>query len=216
MSERGFDFIVGGIEDGIISTLGSALLIGIEGGYVKKIDAYSGELDAEQLRRALSDLTPQLPLMLVSYGDGEDTLDPPTFPYQGAPRSYRHDCTFTVMCLSGNARSEKARRRGFGASPGVYKMIADSQRLLGGVKLKGVIAGTGNRVPLNTEPFRYAGVEYIARLPELTAYAVHFDTYFRFSEPDRSQPGQLVRELVITVENTFEKGENNLPGVVLS
>ncbi|HEX8090891.1 MAG TPA: phage protein Gp37 [Blastocatellia bacterium] len=210
--ERGFDFIVGGIEDGIIDTLKAALLVTPQGGYLKSIEGYSGELDADQLRKALGDLTPRLPLMLVSYGEGEDTLDPATAPFQGMPRSYRHDCTFTVICVSGNARGEKARRRG---STGVYKMIADVRRLLGGVKLKGRVAGTDEMVTLNPEPFRYGGVEYIAQLPELTAYAVHFDTYFRHGEPDRSQPGQPVRELVITIENTFEKGESNLPGVTI-
>jgi phage gp37-like protein len=167
MSEgRGFDFIVGGIEDGIIDTLKAALLLTPQGGYLKKIDSYSGELDSEQFRKALGELTPQLPLILVSYGDGDDTLDPATVPFQGMPRSYRHDCTFTVMCLSGNARGEKARRRG---STGVYKMITDVRSLLGGVKFKGRVVETDEMVTLNTEPFRYAGVEYIARLPELTA-----------------------------------------------
>jgi hypothetical protein len=216
MSDHGFDFIVGGIEDGIISTLKADLLLkpdpltGTQVGYVKKIDTYSGELDSEQLRRALSDLTPQLPLMLVSYGDGEDTQDPRTVPFQGMPRFYRHDCTFTVICLSGDARGEKSRRRGM---VGVYKMITDVRSLLGGVKFQTPV---GNEmVTLNSEPLIYAGVEYITRLADLTAYAVHFDTYFRHREPDRSQPGQLVQELVITIENTFEKGESNLPGVVL-
>ena len=213
MSEHGFDYIVGGIEDGIIAALSAALGVEADNGYVKTVASYGGELDSQKLREALNALTPRLPLMLVSYADGEDIEDPKTVPFAGAPRFYRHDCTFTVICCSADARSDKARRRGSGSSVGVYKMIADVRALLGGVRFTAIDGP--ETVRLNQEPFRYAGIEYLARLQELTAYAVHFDTYFRFSEPDRSQPGPLVEELVFTVENTFEKGDSNLPGVVL-
>jgi phage gp37-like protein len=66
---RSFDFIVGGIEDGILAALAELKIS--EGGYLKTLDTYSGELDSEQLRRALSDITPTMPAMLVAYGSGE-------------------------------------------------------------------------------------------------------------------------------------------------
>ncbi|MGA9768278.1 MAG: phage protein Gp37 [Blastocatellia bacterium] len=217
MSDQAFDFIIGGIEDGMIDALWQAVgrrkVDDIDVGYVKKIDSYGGELDSAKLREALSSLTPQLPLMLVSYADGDDTLDPAVVSHNGSPRFYRHDCTFTVICCSGNARGEKARRRGATGAVGIYKMISDVRTVLGGLGIMAVL-GTDSFL-LNSEPLRFAGVEYITRLTDLTAYAVHFETWFRLGEPDRSQPGQLVHEVVFDVQNTFEKGESNLPGVFL-
>jgi phage gp37-like protein len=211
-----FDFTVGGIEDGIIAALTPLKAVGNEAGYLKTLDTYSGQLDGEQLRRALDDLTPMMPAMLVAYGDGKDVEDPATVPFQGAARLFRHDCTFTVICLSDNARSEKARRRGAVGGVGVYRMIEDARARLGGLKLIAETDGSPpEQIVLNGEPLKYAGVEYLARLPELTAYAVHFDTWFRFSEPDRGVVGPLAQELIFTVSNEYQKGDRNLPGVVL-
>jgi hypothetical protein len=70
-------------------------------------------------------------------------------------------------------------------------------------------------VLLNPEPLKPTGVEYLARLPELTAYALHYDTYFKYVTPDRTTQGLLVQELIFGVDNTYEKGESNLPGVAL-
>jgi hypothetical protein len=206
-----FDLRIAGIEDGILNEL-DTLKVGQENGYAKTVASYAGELDAEQLRRALGELTPKLPMFLVSYGDGKDTLNPATSSLPGEPRHYRHDCSFTVICCSGDARGDKARRRGVGDKVGVYKMIQDARWLLGGVRFFATIES--QQVYLNAEPLRYGDVEYLARLPELTAYAVHFDTWFRFSEQDRTTPGTLVEELIVEVENTYPKGETNLPGVV--
>ena len=91
-------------------------------------------------------------------------------------------------------------------------MIADVRETLGGLKFTALDGA--EPVLLNPEPLKYAGVEYLTRLPDLTAYAVHFDTYIRFEEKDRRQSGPLVREVVIDVENTYPKTEANLPGVV--
>ena len=113
---RGFDFFISNIEDGILAALRSEL------DYVKDFATYGGELDSEQLRRALGELTSRLPLILVSYGDGQDVQDPRTAAVMDEPRIYRHDCTFTVICCSGDARGDLARRRN---ATGTYKMIAD-------------------------------------------------------------------------------------------
>jgi hypothetical protein len=210
---KNFEYIISGIEDGIIAALDQAIGNISNGGYINTIATYSGELDREQIKHAIGALTAKFPLLLVSYAEGEDVLDPPTPAVKGKPRHYRHDCSFTVICCSDNARGEKARRRGAGTSAGVYRMISDVRTILGGLRLW---AQEGEeKFLLNHEPFRYADVEYVAKLPELTAYAVHFETYFRFSEPDRSEQGPLVSELVFDVENTYQKGETNLPGVVL-
>lgn len=205
---RDFDFVIGGIEDGIMAALDTAVGVANEG-YVKAIASYGGELDGEQLKRALGELQSRMPLLLVAYGDGDDIEDPPTVPVAGEPRCFRHDCTFTVVCCSADARGDKARRRG---GKGVYKMISDVREALGGLTL--IADVEGEQIRLNDDPLKYDGVEYLARLPDLTAYAVHFATYFRYSEPDRTEQGELVSELIFTVDNTYQKGDSNLPGVV--
>jgi hypothetical protein len=90
--------------------------------------------------------------------------------------------------------------------------------LIGGVQFRATIDNESKI--LNSEPLRFAGVDHIARLKDLTAYAVHFGTWFRYGETDRRQTGlPLVQEVVIEidnrVDNTFPKTGANRPGVVL-
>lgn len=209
-----FDQIIGGIEDGIIAALQAAVGVAVEDGYVKTVTSYGGEMESGEVVEALRTLMPRLPVLFVAYGSGEDTLNPATQPaLAGEPRHFRHDCGFTVICCDNNARGEKSRRRGAPGAVGLYKMMGDVKQFIGGLQFRGTI-GDESRI-LNSEPMRWAGVDHIARLNDLTAYAVHFGTWFRYSEQDRTQPGPLVQELIITIENTFPKGESNLPGVVL-
>lgn len=211
----GFDQIIGGIEDGIIAALQETVGVAASDGYVKTVTSYGGEMESAEVIEALGALTPRLPAMFVAYGSGEDKLDPATQPAAaGEPRHFRHDCGFTVICCDNNARGEKQRRRGAPGAVGLYRMMADVKATIGGLQFKATL-GDESKI-LNPEPMRWAGVDHIARLKDLAAYAVHFGTWFRYSETDRTQPGQLVQEVVITIDNTFEKGESNLPGVVLS
>lgn len=209
---RDFEFYTGGIEDGIIAVLRAALAQSVEGGYAKTIESYNGELDAQNLRAAIAELTPSFPLFLVAYGDGKDERDPPTALLRGAPFIVKHDCTFTVFCCSDDARGERTRRRG---SAGVYRMIADAQTLLAGLQFRATVEGKS--VLLTGQPLVPDGVEFLARLPDLTAYAVHFDTYFRYTTLDRRAPGTSVEELIIDVEHTaITRVESaNLPGVTV-
>jgi phage gp37-like protein len=208
----GFDQIIGGIEDGIIAALKTAVGVGVADGYVKTVESYGGEMESQEVEEVLSVLTPRLPAMFVAYGSGDDTLNPATqTSLPGEPRHFRHDCGFTVVCCDNNARGEKQRRRGAPGAVGLYRMMADVRAIISGVQFKATIDSESKI--LNSEPMRLAGVDHIARLKDLTAYAVHFGTWFRYSEADRRQSGQLVQEVVITIDNTFEKGESNLPGV---
>lgn len=190
-SNREFDYHLGGIEDGIIELL-SALLVSRPDGYVKTVGTYGGELDSKQLREALDDLLPNLPLMLVSYADGADVPSPATSPTRGEPFVIQHRCTFSVICASDDARGEKERRRGTAVTKGVYAMLADARRLVSGWHLQ---KPDGDEVVLlNTLPLTPSGVDFIARLPGLTAYAQHFDTTFSYLTPDRHVvvPGESV------------------------
>ena len=203
-----FDFFVSSIEDGLVEIVTAAL--GHEAdppGYLNEIGIYGGELDEDVLKRFVEELTPRFPLMLVNYGAGEDSMSPGTAVAFGEPRIWKHDCTFTVICCSDDARGESEQRRGVA---GVYKMVADVRRLLAGRQLKK--EGT----LLTLEPLKPAGVQYLARLPQLTAYAVHFDTYFVWTEPDRRSEPLAVDQLIFEVTPLGEPSEpGGKPGVIL-
>jgi phage gp37-like protein len=212
MSERrGFSFKVGNIEDCMVEALKEYCA-----SYKPDVATYSGELDAKQLREAIDSLAPRFPLFLVSYADGEDKLHTPTGPEIGAPRVYKHLCSFTVICCDDDARGETARRRGAHGHPGVQAMIEDADAALSRMQFVVVLEGD-EKVLLNEEPFNPAGVEHIAQLPEMTAYARHYDTYFLYETPDRREPGVQVKEIAIEI---FPGGVSasrpaKLPGVTL-
>jgi uncharacterized protein DUF1834 len=207
---QNFEFFVGGIEDGIIELLNQlyGFRDGNPNGYLKDVGSYGGQLDEKVLTAYIDELTPMFPLMLVAYGDGADKLDPATSPAYGEPRIWKHDCTFSVICCDDNARGEKERRRGDAGMPGVIKMISDTRDALAGRQFK------KDGELLTFEPIRLAGVEFIARLPQLTAYVQHFDTFFRWTEPDRRGETHDVEELIFTAGSTGgTKPPGTLPGV---
>jgi len=204
-----FEFFVGGIEDGIIQILTQRLKA--PEGYLKAIDTYGGELDADTLKKFVSELAPRFPLALVAYGDGEDKMMPATAPVFGEPRIWQHSCHFTVLTCDDNARGERKQRRGASDRPGVIKMISDVRDILAGLKFR------KEGELLTYDPLKPGGVEYIARLPGLTAYASHFETYWRWTEPDRREPGIPVSDLIFEVEplNEPASGPGGKTGVVV-
>ena len=210
--EPGFDFFIGGLEDSILATLQVSMP------YVKDFASYGGELDLDEVKRALGALTPRFPLVMVSYTEGEDVECPPLAAIPGDSRIFRHDCTLAVMLCTNDARGDRAQRRGRGQSTGVYKMIADTKLALDCVQFTATFAPEGQapqQVLLNPEPLKPVGVQYLARLPQLTAYILHYQTYFKYFSPERSTPLPLVSELVFGVENTYPKiPAEQLPGVV--
>ncbi len=208
--EKDFEFYVGGIEDAILDLLEEKLK---EFG-VKTFAYYSGELDSDNLKTALSTLTATFPLIMVSYTQGKDVKDPKTSAVFGQPTHYRHDCSFVVMCLSNDARGETARRRGKAVGNkkiGAYKMISKARKELGGVRFVPEIEG--EKITLNT-PLELADVDYVGKLPNITAYAAHFETSFKFSTEDRSVATRQVDRLTIAVEkNESAILPANTPGV---
>jgi len=224
----GFDFYVAGIEDGMIAALKQACP------YAKEISAYGGDLDSDRLREALSRLAPRLPLFLVSYGQGEDCespaqsqlIDSPAADlgqtpsgdieaFYGVPLLYEHRCTFTVIVCSDDARGEKARRRGVVNAKGLYGMIADVRGALDGIQFwqKPVNA---DAILLNPMPFKPMAVDYLAKLPDLSAYAIHYESYFKYETADRRVAGLPISEVDFTVQNTDAVSDGfNLPGVTV-
>jgi Domain of unknown function (DUF1834) len=210
--EKDFEFYVGGIEDAVLDLLEEKLK---EFG-VKTFAYYSGELDSDNLKTALSTLTATFPLVMVSYTQGTDIEDPKTSAVSGNPIYFRHDCSFVVMCLSNDARGETARRRGKktgNKTIGAYKMISKARKELGGVRF--ITNIDGEKITLNT-PLIYADIEYIGKLPNITAYATHFETSFRFSTEDRTVETRLVDSLTLEVEKLNDNGNlpDNTPGVM--
>lgn len=215
MSDRDFEFYVGNIEDAILTALEAELKpLG-----VKTFAAYSGELDSENLKKAIATLIPKFPLVLVSYTDGEDKQDAKTAPVLGRPLHFRHECSFAVICASNDARGETARRRGkltLTKKIGVYTMLSKVRKVLGGMRFS--IMDDDEKVTLTESPLMPNGIEYIARVPQITAYATVFETYFRYSTVDRQSAGTDVSELVLGVEsrNAPSDTKPNVPGVIFN
>lgn len=211
-----FEFYVGSIEDAIIAALETPLkAIG-----VKTFDTYSGDFEPDNLKKALGAMGATFPLILVSYTDGADESDPKTPRVLNRSLRLRHDCSFAVICAANDPRGDNARRKGklTGVKKiGVYTMISKVREVLGGLNLKAVDPDTDEIVLLTHDPLVPTGVEYIARMPNITAYAAIFDTYFRYATPDRTPAGTEVDELILGVESLNDPrpvANDNTPGVI--
>lgn len=210
---KDLEFYLGGIEDAIIELLENQMAsLG-----VKSFATYSGELDTENVKRAIGELSRSFPLVMVSYADGEDTRLSPVPMIFGEPIHFRHDCTFVVICASDDARGTNAQRRGAQVGNkklGIYSMLSKVRELLTGLEIKK--QHENEQVLLTLNPLIPTSNEFIARLPGLTAYAVPFDTYFKWSSVDRTQEATEVSEVVLGVEslNAPRFPTPNKPGVI--
>ncbi|HKO43335.1 MAG TPA: hypothetical protein VJU84_08595 [Pyrinomonadaceae bacterium] len=210
----GFNFFVSGIEDGMLQLLNTLSVKADPPGYLKTIDSYGGQLDESTIKKYLEQLVGSLPLALVSYGGGEEVLSPAVAPVFGEPRIIEHRCTFGIIWCSGDARGEKAQRTG---PYGVYRMIEDGKNLFGGRQFRRNDPDNDDAPTLLTlDPLTEAGIDFVARLPGLTAYMQHFDTRFKWTEPDRRVAGIGVDELIFDVTPLGEASEpGGKPGVIL-
>jgi phage gp37-like protein len=213
MAAKDFDFYAGGIEDGIIEILRPAMTPQPLG--VRNLTTYSGELDPDNLKKAIASMPSVFPMVMVSYADGEDSLFAKSSPVLGRPRVYRHECTFVVICADNNPQGERNRRRSK-----VYSMIAAVRRELTDRRLKKLVGEDveTEEVLLTTEPFEPIANDYIMRMPDITAYAVVFKTAFNWESEDRTGDGIPVTDILVGAESLNEETENagNLPGVHVS
>lgn len=204
-----FEFYAGGVEDGIIEILEPVMKSPPLS--VRRLTTYSGELDTANLQKALASGPSTWPAVLVSYADGEDSLFARTSPVLGRPRVYRHECSFVVICADNNPLGERARRRSK-----VYSMIAAVRRELTDRRLKTIV--DDDEVLLTTEPLTPVANEYVMRMPNITAYAVVFQTAFNWESEDRIEEGIPVTDVLVGTESLNEETETtgNLPGVGVS
>lgn len=213
MSQLTFDQFVGGIEDGMILALKTpAEAIGVQ-----KVVSYSGDLDAESLKEALSGNAAGFPKIMISYGNGQDVQDPKISALPGKPVQYRHECWFTAIVASNDPRSEKIRRRGTPetedapAVPGCFQMMELVRKKISGLTIK-----NGSKM-LTFEPLKPLGTHHgFVRVPNVTAYAIIFGTYFRWISEDTTTTGVDVSELILDVESLNDHPSNytqEIPGV---
>lgn len=205
-----FEFYVGGIEDAILALLQAGMNEAEMP--VKDFGTYSGELDSEKLKEALADLAPRFPVILVSYTDGTDEMDPKKSPVMNRSLEYRHDCSFAVICATDDARGETARRRGApikGKRLGAYQMVGKVRELLSGVRFSVSIDDT--EYLLNTQILEPAGVENIARLENVTAFAAIFNTAFKWKTLDRTSEPIDVTRVDIGVDSLNNAGSRRTP-----
>jgi hypothetical protein len=173
----------------------------------------------------------RMPAMLIAYTGSDDLMMPATSPVGGQPRMFRQDCVFSVLCCAQDARGIKARRQGATGGTGVYQMVSDVRRHLGGLWLlkrtpeegdPQIVARAGDQKLepgdelLTFDPLKVAGVEWLAWLPDITVFSVAFETYFTWTEPDRRGAGTAVTGIDFDVNATAELAKpSQLPGVII-
>lgn len=204
-----FDFNVAAIERGIIARLetGDNQTPSVKSRGVRQISCYAGELDTtENFKDVIKKLVPKFPLILVSYGSGADKRLNENLLYADSIE-YRHDCGFVVICASNDRRGNETRRHGTAEKIGIYEMIGAITELIGGLAIE--VAGEPVCAPL--EP---SGVEPLMRLTDLSAFALHFSTSFRYRTPDRRAVAVTVEEIEAHINNNSNSAvASNLPGV---
>ncbi|HEY6329116.1 MAG TPA: hypothetical protein VI756_07255, partial [Blastocatellia bacterium] len=124
-------------------------------------------------------------------------------------------CTFTAILVSNDARGEEFRRRGVAGGIGLYGMLGEVKSVIDDAQF--FVQGADRPEPLNIQPFRPVAVDYMAKLKDITAYAVHWDTVFKYVGIDRSPKLPLVRELVLDVASTgsLQGASPGAPGVLI-
>jgi hypothetical protein len=190
-----FSFYAGGIEDGILEILEAPMrAIG-----VKSFGTYSGELDDEKkLQEAISTQVLKAPWLLVAYAGGESFNDAPTAKVAGKSRKHIHHCTFSLVVADDNPQGEKARRRNK-----VYPMISVVWDKLIGVRLIKQVEEV--QYQLNVDPFDEPDVLRI-KVPNVTAFAVVFDTEFRWSSPVPTTTEVAVEDVIVGVNSLNDAG----------
>ncbi len=206
-----FNFYVSGLETAILDLLknGNPQTDPPEAGMtgVKSFATYAGELDRNSLLAALQALAPRLPLVLASYGSGADKRKAATGMLENEPIENEHSCGFMVIVACSDLRGEKARKAS------AYKMVGEARQLLGGVQFEIEVEGEPEKILLNHSPFLFAGVETIARLKDLTAYAVHFTTTFKEWTKDRRVAIENVEEIELDIDPGDFPGDDPIPPI---
>jgi hypothetical protein len=156
----------------------------------------------EDVKDAISKSFLKFPCVLVAYAGGDNIPDPVTSTGFGDPMHFRHDCGFSVIVADNSP--QRAHR-----TKTVYKMIAMVLDKLTGLRLIKEVEDV--KYQLNTSVFVPESVITIAKIPNMTAYGIPFETSFKWSSPDRTEAGTDVSELVVGANALNDAGTRRLP-----
>ncbi len=109
------------IEDALIAVL--APLHSDQGGDVRKIAGYQGELDSENLTQFVI----QFPAILVAFAGSAYKMD--AYPYM------IEELTYTILIADRNMRGNEAARKGAPRTVGTYTLMRQVRQLLHGKRL---------------------------------------------------------------------------------
>jgi hypothetical protein len=208
--------ILGGMSAAIDATLGARRVQ--PGGYVRTIVVRAGQLNREGMRETLkatlAAITSPLPLVILCYVLGNDVRVDADGALAGEPITIRHDCAFAAICADADARGQEAQLEGTPDRPGLIRMISDVREVLGGMQFVARDEEAGADFDLNESPLLPAGVEPIDKVPNVSAYALHFLTDFFLSTADRTaEPVQVdIINFGIDLLNN-PSGPGGMPGV---
>ena len=193
-------FPMAAFENGMLWRLKQANAAQVEGapllGYVlRSIDNYSGQLETPEI---LATAIGNLPAVWACFEEAS---------YNEASGAY--DATFSVLCLAGNARNEKAARHGAGPVPGggevgVYQIARDVAGLLDGFACN-VPSATALRCTKIAVPFNAAFQKTRLAIAMLT-FAVHWDPagYSGIAGDTPVTPGETGAQVVPGTTGDFD------------
>lgn len=146
-----------------------------QGGYLARLDLYSGELGAGSLDDILTALGGLVPAVLLQTSGSV---------YRSTSvrrKSTIETITIEVAVASAHLRSQEARVSGDElsvsdptADPGVHRIIADVRRLLHGQDIG--VAGAGVIEIVSDQP--------VMQAPQLTAWVLRFEVDYRYDAPE--------------------------------
>jgi hypothetical protein len=159
-------------------------------GYVKTIVVRTGQLNREGMRETVQSAMKAgvvTPFIILSYVLGNDVQVGGDGGVADEPLTFRHDCAFLAMVVASDARGQEVQIVGSAVQPGVIEMAAHVREVLTGLQLKVKVEDEGDDYDANETPLVPAGLEPVDKLPNVSAYAVHFLTSFFWQSKDRRQ-----------------------------
>lgn len=155
------------IEDAIIAAL--APLTVAQGGYVKEISTYQGQLDQNTIQEIVEKLASNFPAIMVIYL-GSKLKEDPTYVYDDRQ-------SWGIFLAAQNLRGEQAARRGAGGDQGTYQMIVDVRAKL-----------AGNWLGLFIQPLSLKSIDSILVGEGLSVYGMTYESLIDYQATEQGRP----------------------------